>query len=76
MQVLGAVRRGKKERFSFPQLGEGILTSLESLQTRKHVREARDHESFAVNRAWEMLSNVLLLTDVLRGLPVQSIQRH
>ena len=35
-----------------------------------------DHESFAINRAWEMLSNVLLLTDVLRGLPVQSVQRY
>ena len=33
MQVLGAVRRGKKERLSFPQLGEGLLTSLVSLQT-------------------------------------------
>lgn len=32
MKVLGAVRRGKKQRIPFLQPGEGLLTSVVSLQ--------------------------------------------
>ena len=41
MKVLGAVRRGKKERLSFTQLGEGLLTSLVSLQKMENMFERR-----------------------------------
>lgn len=41
MKVLGAVRRGKKERFPFLQRGEGLLTSVVSLQKMEKMFERR-----------------------------------